>query len=141
MQVVAYQWPRGLANSKDKLIEEFDEEVDHKKDELGNMKNNGQEVDGSLFQAYARDQRWRDFAKLPTPAKRSKLRMFRRKGAFLEAVKNKSVLEGEVHIILKRTVEIQLRFWLVTKRQPVRLELIDITRYFHRITCLNLTII
>jgi hypothetical protein len=72
-----------------------------------------------LFQPDARNERGWDFTKLPSPAQRGKLWMLGRKGAFVESVQNESVLEGDIHINLNRTVEIQLRFRLVAQREPL----------------------
>jgi hypothetical protein len=72
-----------------------------------------------LFQPDARNERGWNFTKLPSPAKRGELWMFRWKGTFFESIEDKSVLEGDIEVILNRTVEIQLRFRLVAQSEPL----------------------
>lgn len=67
--------------------------------------------------------------------------MIRWEGAFFEAVEDESILEGDIHVIPYRTMKVKLGLGLIAKCESLRLELIDITRYFHRLAGLNWTVI
>ena len=67
--------------------------------------------------------------------------MLRREGTFVKGIQHKPGLEGDIQVILKRTVEIQLWFRLVAQGESLCLELVNITRHLHRGAGLDLPVV